>query len=501
MLCWDSRFMQRHSATKALPLVLLILSPACSRLRPPPSALDRLKPCSSSEGPTDAYCGKVEVWENRAARSGRKLSLKVIVLPGLRREPAPDPIFYFAGGPGGGAAKMARMVREPFRSLETDRDIVLVDQRGTGDSNPLTCKFDDKKLDQDTDASVEKLRACLATYTAKADVRDYTTTIAMDDLDDVRQFLGYSKIDLYGGSYGTRAAIVYTRRHADHVRAVILDSVAPTDMRIPLYMARDGQRALELLIRDCERDPACNLRFPSLGERLTRLLDRLGAQPQRVRLIHPRTGAEVDMNIKRMTISNILFAALYSPQTASLLPLLIERAEKGDFQGFFALVSSADSLAGNIALGMQFSVLCSEDAPRIQPGAIQRETAGTFLGPDIAEWRMKICDFWPRGQVDPSYYDYPQSDVPALILSGELDPVTPPSWGQQVAAHWKNARHIVVPGTGHGAIASGCVMKLAREFLDKGSAAGLDVTCVQRVRRPPFFLGPAGPDPQGAVQP
>jgi pimeloyl-ACP methyl ester carboxylesterase len=484
----------------ALLLVLLLLPPSCSRLRPPLSALERLNPCASADGPTDGYCGTVDVWEDRAARSGRKLALKVILLPGLRREPAPDPIFYLAGGPGAGAAKMARTIREPFRSLETDRDIVLVDQRGTGDSNPLTCSFDENKLDQDTDASVEKLRACLASYPAKADVRDYTTSIAMDDLDDVRQFLGYSKIDLYGGSYGTRAAIVYTRRHPDHVRAVILDSVAPTDMRIPLYMARDGQRALELLIRDCERDPACNKRFPALGDRLTRLLARLGAQPQRVRLIHPRTGAEMEVNVKRLTISNILFASLYSPLTASLLPLLIERAEKGDFQGFLALVTPSDALAGNMALGMQFSVLCSEDAPRIEPGAIQRETAGTFLGSDMADWRMKICGFWPRGQVDPGYYDYPQSDAPALILSGELDPVTPPSWGQKVAAHWKNSRQIVVPGTGHGAITSGCVMKLAREFLNKGSAADLDVGCVQRVRRPPFFLGPSGPDPQGAIQ-
>jgi pimeloyl-ACP methyl ester carboxylesterase len=490
----------RLTAKNALLLALVLVQPSCSRLRPPPSALDRLKPCSSAEGPTDAYCGKVEVWEDRTARAGRKLALKVIVLPGLRREPAPDPIFYFAGGPGGGAAKMARTVREQFRSLQTDRDIVLVDQRGTGDSNPLTCKFDDDKLDQDTDASVEKLRACLAKYPEKADVRNYTTSIAMDDLDDVREFLGYSKIDLYGGSYGTRAAIVYTRQHADHVRAVILDSVAPTDMRIPLYMARDGQRALELLIRDCERDPACHTRFPDLSDRLTRLLARLSAKPERVRLIHPRTGAVVDINVKRLTISNILFASLYSPQAAALLPLLIERAEKGDFQGFLALGSPGDAVAGNMALGMQFSVLCSEDAPRIEAGSIQRETNGTFMGSEMADWRMKICGFWPRAQVDPSYYDYPQSDVPALILSGELDPVTPPTWGQQVASHWKNARHIVVPGTGHGAIATGCVMKLAREFLNKANAANLNVDCVQRVRRPPFFLGPSGPDPQGAIQ-
>jgi pimeloyl-ACP methyl ester carboxylesterase len=492
--------MRSLRAKNAILVVLWLFPVACSRFRPAPSALDRLKPCGTAEGPNDAYCGKVEVWEDRIARAGRKLALKVIVLPGLRREPAPDPIFYFAGGPGAGAAKMARMIREPFRSLQTDRDIVLVDQRGTGDSNPLTCKLDEEKVDQEIEPSVDKLRACLAAYPAKADVRDYTTTIAMDDLDDVRQFLGYPRINLYGGSYGTRAAIVYARRHADHVRAVILDSVAPTDMRIPLYMARDGQRALELLLHDCDQDPACHKRFPAIGERLTQLLARLNSQPERVHIIHPRTGAAIEINIRRVMISNILFAALYSPQTAALVPLLIERAEKGDYQGFLALGSLNDGVADNMALGMQFSVLCSEDAPRIEAGAIERESAGTFLGGDVAGWRMKICDFWPRGQVDSSYYDYARSDAPALILSGELDPVTPPSWGQQVASHWKNSRHIIVPGTGHGAIASGCVMKLAREFLDKASAANLNVECVQRVRRPPFFLGPSGPDPQGTTQ-
>ena len=395
---------------------------------------------------------------------------------------------------------MARQIREAFRTLQTDRDIVLVDQRGTGDSGPLDCKPDEEKLDEAPQAALDLLRACLATYQAKTDVRDYTTTIAMDDLDDVRQFLGYSKINLYGGSYGTRAAIVYTRRHAAHVRSVILDSVAPTDMRIPLYMARDGQRALELLIRDCERDPGCHQRFPALGDRLSRLLARLDSHPERVRVTHPRTGAETELTIKRGTITKVLFGALYSPQTAALLPLLIERAEKGDYQGFLALASPGDAIADNMAIGMQFSVLCSEDAPRIDPASIERESAGTFSGAEMAAMRLKICGFWPRGQVDADYYDNIKSDVPALILSGELDPVTPPSWGEQVASQWKNSRHIIVPGTGHGAIASGCVLKLVREFLNKGSAANLNVDCVQRVRRPPFFLGPSGPDPLGAVK-
>lgn len=482
----------------ALILVLTLLPLSCSRLRPPASALDRLKPCASAEGPTDAYCGKMDVWEDRAARAGRKLALKVIVLPGLRREPAPDPIFFLAGGPGQGAAKMARQIRELFRTLQTDRDIILVDQRGAGDSSPLDCKLDDDKLDQNPQVGVEKLLACLAGYKAKADVRHYTTSIAMDDLDDVRRFLGYSRINLYGGSYGTRAAIVYTLRHAASVRSVVLDGVAPTDMRIPLYMARDGQRALELLLRDCERDAACRQRFPALGDRLTRLLARLDTKPQRVRVIHPRTGAEVEIDVKRSTISGALFGALYSAQMSTLVPLLIERADKGDFQGFLALGTANEGVTENMSFGMSFSILCSEDAPRIEPGAIQREAAGSFLGVEAAEWRMKVCDSWPRGQVDSAYYDSPPIDAPALILSGELDPVTPPSWGEQVASHWKNARHVVVPGSGHGVFVNGCVMKLIRSFLDQAGAANLNVECIGRVRRPPFFLGPSGPDPQGA---
>jgi pimeloyl-ACP methyl ester carboxylesterase len=283
------------------------------------------------------------------------------------------------------------------------------------------------------------------------------------------------------------------------VRSVVLDGVAPTDMRLPLYMARDGQRALGLLLRDCEQDPGCRQRFPQIGDRLSRLLTRLDSQPQKVHLIHPRTGAEVEINVKRSTIAGALFGALYSPQTAALVPLLIERAEKNDFQGFLALGSLSDGIVENMAQGMHFSVVCSEDAPRILAGAIQSEAAGTFIGAEMAEWRMKACAFWPVGQVENAYYDSAESDVPALILSGELDPITPPAWGQQVASHWKNSRHVVVPGVGHGTVASGCVMKVMHEFIDQATTANLNLDCVQRVRRPSFFLGPAGPDPQGAT--
>lgn len=485
------------TAFLSLAAAVLILT-SCASLRPP-SVTDRLRPCKSSEGPSDAYCGILQVWENREARTGRKIPLKIVVLPALKQEYSPDPVFFLAGGPGQGAAELADLIQEPYRRIQTSRDIVLVDQRGTGRSNPLECK-PPKDEDEDTGndpvpAMLQRLHGCLASYQSKADVRQYTTPIAMDDLDEVRQYLGYSKINLYGGSYGTRAAIVYVRRHPASTRAVIIDGVAPPDILLPLYMARDSQRALGLLFRDCEKDPACAHRFPHLQDRFQALLDRLTAHPEHVRYADPRTGEEKQLDAKRLTVTGSVFAALYSPLTSALLPLLIEQSEKGNFTGFLALGAAFDPTASTIALGMHFSIVCSEDATHIPPGAVDREAANTFLGAEVAEDRLKPCEFWPKGNIDASYFNNTPSNIPALILSGELDPVTPPVWGQQIAAVWKNSRHIVVPNAGHGTWSSGCVLKLMSQFLNEGTAANLDPTCTNRIERPPFFLGLSGPDP------
>ncbi len=484
--------------------VALLLS-SCAQLHQA-SATDRLTPCKAAEGPGDAYCGTLAVWENRQSKSGRKIDLKIVLLPALKQKYAPDPVFFLAGGPGQGAAELAGLIHDPFHLIQTDRDIVFVDQRGTGKSNPLACKSveadeaDEAVEDKDLGAlMVARLHACLDSYKAKADVTQYTTPIAMDDLDDVRQFLGYPKINLYGGSYGTRAALVYARSHADHTRAVIIDGVAPTDMRLPLYMARDSQASLDLLLRDCENNAACNQRFPKIRDRLQTLLARLSAHPEHVRYVHPRTGLEKSLDARRLTVAGSIFSSLYSTTTAALVPLLIEQAEKGNYTGLLALASPGESPASDLAQGMHFSVVCSEDAPRIEPGSVQREAVGTFLGSELADIRLKPCAFWPRGQLHPAYYENTSSDLPALILSGAADPVTPPIWGQQIASKWKNSRHVVVPATGHGAWASGCVMKLMAQFLSDGSAAKLDTACVANVKRPPFFLGPSGPDPMGVA--
>jgi pimeloyl-ACP methyl ester carboxylesterase len=394
------------------------------------TAVDVLSPCTSEQGPTDALCGRLEVFEDRSARAGRKISLKIVVWPAVSSDPKPDPLVFLAGGPGQGAAKLARPVRDLFSSLQNERDLVLVDQRGTGDSSPLECKSDDDSLaalNEPDEIGLARLRDCLAGY--EADPRFYTTPLAMDDLDDVRGYLGYDRINVYGGSYGTRAGLVYLRQHGDRVRTIVLDGVAPPDMRLPLFVPRDGHRALERLLVDCEADTACGSKYPNLRERVRQLFTRLGTAPPTVRLSHPRTGAVEDVKVDARLVANLVFGALYSPLMSSLVPELLARAERNDFQGMLALAMMNESTASSVSLGMQLSVICAEDVPRIAPGESERAAEGSLFGRDMLMGHVKACGFWPHGELPADFYEPVRSTVPALILSGDVDPITPPSWG------------------------------------------------------------------------
>ncbi len=463
-------------------------------------ATDRLKPCAGDDTPVDAYCGTLKVFENRATRQGRQIELNIVVLPALRADAKPDPLFFLAGGPGQGAAKMAKGLREMFRQVLTDRDMVLVDQRGTGKSNPLNCEDEDDSLKAFARTEAETLallKTCMAGY--DADLRLYTTSIAMDDLDDVRAFLGYDKINIYGGSYGTRAGLVYLRQHGDRVRSAILDGVAPTNMRLPLFFPRDVQRALDLLIADCAASTACNTKYPNLHTRLRDLMARLDKAPPTVAVVHPRTGERGAITMTARILANILAGTLYIPIASSLIPALVERAEQNDFQGLLALASIGDNGTPlNMSVGMHLSVICAEDAPRITPADVAKESAGTLFGPYVMRMQQDACGFWPRAEVADSFYEPVTSPVPTLVMSGEIDPVTPPMWGEDVAKHLPASKHIVMPGTGHTAGGTGCGLRIIRNFLAKGDTEGLDTSCMTNVKRPPFFVTPAGPDPAAA---
>ena len=463
------------------------------------SAIDKLNPCTGYDTPVDAYCGTLKVYENRATKQGRQIDLNIVVLPALRSDASPDPLFFLAGGPGQGAAQLAKVVRTIFQRVQSDRDIVLVDQRGTGKSNPLNClESDDDSLQaiMETNAqALEKLKACQAKY--DADLTLYTTPIAMDDLDDVRAFLGYDKINVYGGSYGTRAALVYMRQHGDRVRTAILDGVAPPNMRLPLYFPRDTQRAFELLAKDCAADAGCNQAYPNLLERMRAVIDRLDKNPPTVKMTHPRTGEVADIKIDARVMANVIVTALYQPIMTTLVPAIVAAAEKNDFQSMLALASMSGGGGDtpNMAIGMQLSVICAEDAPKNTADDLTKGSESTLFGKYVMSIQQEACSFWPRGHVDDSFYEPVTSSIPTLVLSGEVDPVTPPSWGEQVASTLSNSKHIIIGGTGHTAGGTGCGQRLMREFIEEGSPAALDTSCVDRVRRPAFFVSPAGPDP------
>jgi len=466
-------------------------------------AIDRLKPCTGDDAPSDAYCGTLKVYENRATKQGRQIDLNIVVLPALRTDSQPDPLFFLAGGPGQGAAKLARLVREMFRRVQNDRDIVLVDQRGTGKSNPLNCDSEDDSLSaimETPEQSLARLKTCMSKY--DADLTQYTTTIAMDDLDDVRAFLGYDKVNVYGGSYGTRAALVYMRQHGDRIRTAILDGVAPTNMRLPLYFPRDTQRAFDLLVKDCETDAGCHTAYPDLGNRMKALMARLEKNPPTVKATHPRTGETGDVRIDARLLAGVVVTALYSPIASALVPAIINSAEHNDFQSMLALAALGETGGDpNMSIGMQLSVICAEDAPRNTPDELKKEADATLFGKYVMQIQTDACTFWPRGAVDASFYEPVKSPVATLVMSGEIDPVTPPMWGQQVADSLPNSKHVVIPGTGHTPGGTGCGQRIIKSFIDSGSINSIDTSCTAKVKRPPFFLTPAGPDPNRPPSP
>ncbi|MGB1716891.1 MAG: alpha/beta hydrolase [Candidatus Latescibacterota bacterium] len=452
-----------------------------------------LTPCPAGQiKASGAECGTLEVYEDRQAQQGRTIALNVAVLPAFSRNPAPDPLFAFAGGPGMGSTELAGMAESALRRVREERDIVLIDQRGTGASGPLDCAIDDvdSTLYQEDPIGwvIERLNACREGY--EADLRRYTTPIAMDDVDDVRRALGYERINVWGGSYGTRAALVYMRRHPERVRSAILDGLAPPEIRLPLHMGTDAQRALDKLWSDCAADAACATTYGNISAKFDSLLVRF-AEPVEIAFQHPRTGQTIRAPLRSYGIASLVRTALYSAEFSSLIPLVIDRAYAGDYAPLAALGDPWEDISSKMSQGMFYSVVCSEDVPFIDDSE-KAQLSSSFFGPEAIDMMQTVCASWPRGDLPADYHEPVSTDHPTLVLSGNLDPVTPPRWGESVAEHLPNARHIVVPGVGHGATPNGCVPKLIAQFIDAASAAQLDAECVQSLDRPLFFTSYTG---------
>ncbi len=459
---------------------------------------------TSDEVPTqvDAQCGKLTVYEDRASAAGRQIDLNVAVVPAKNRDSEPDPLFLLAGGPGQAAVEVFPQVKFAFEEINEDRDIVLVDQRGTGGSNPLECTPPDDQDDPDVDELVAWARSCVQELESRADVRLYTTTVAMADLDEVRDALGYEKVNLYGGSYGSRAALEYLRRYPDRVRTVTIDSVVPPDLALGTTVARDAQNALDLTFERCAADEACRTAFPRLESQFAEMIDTIVEEPIELEINHPVTGVMTEVTLKRERVAAALRFLSYSPETAALIPLLVrETVESGAYDRLAAqILLVGDSAANLINLGMHFSVVCAEDVPFYDADDISQHNADTYIADYMTDQLSSICEVWPRGEIPDDLKDPVVSDVPVLVLSGEVDPVTPPAYGESAARALENSLHLVAPGQGHGVLTRGCVAETVAEFVSAGDLEGLDTDCVDDLEAPPFFLNYSGPVPVPPTQ-
>ncbi len=450
-----------------------------------------LKECRVVGVESAVRCATIEVPENRAVAQGRKIAINVVVLPATARSKHPDPIFFFAGGPSQAASDFARPALTMFAGLNTKRDIVLVDQRGTGKSNGLFCKSGDAweiaamEPDKRERLSVQELSKCRADLLQKADLTQYTTTIAMADIEAVRAALGYPQINLWGGSYGTRAAQEYLRRYPDKVRSVILDGVAPPALVLPANFSRDADAALLKGLDACTKDKACTQRYTSFEDDLRATMAALRRSPVHTTVADPYLGTPRKVILDDKLLSSTIFATLYSPEALALVPYAIDRAKRGDFAPWAALTSLlSNDMDDKNAMGMRLSVVCAEDIPRLEKS---RPQFGEFFGDFFVREFSKACTDWPRGDVPSDFFTPVKSDKPVLILSGALDPVTPPQYGEEVKNTFTNSVHLVAPQLGHGVSLKGCAPKLIKQFVEAGRVDALDGKCLERLPRPMYF--------------
>jgi len=457
------------------------------------------QPCRVDGLAHEVLCGSVARALDPARPDGPQIEVHYVVVPALARRKLPDPVFLLAGGPGQSAISLAPQVMGVFARLNNRRDIVFVDQRGTGRSAPLDCDEPREVAlaeSADPQAQLRRLAACrerllkLPYVRSAADLGFFTTTLAMQDLDAVRQAIGAERINLVGASYGTRAGLEYQRQFPVAVRRSVLDGVAPPDMVLPASAATDAQAALDALFTACAAEAACAREWPLLRQAWDALLASL---PRAVSVPDPLTGKTESFTLTRELLLGAVRAPLYVPTLAAALPAAIHAASQGRFEALAALAGALSRRGGpRLYTGMHFAVICVEDAPRMDSA---RAAATRDFGDGLAPLYAQACTAWPRGAVPEAFYKIGPAATPVLLLSGGIDPATPPRHAARVVqALGAKARHVVVPNAGHGLLGSGCVPDLLYRFIDAADdtqALALDTACITAIPRPGAFVPPA----------
>ena len=490
----------RGTGTAVLAIVMLVAASCAPLVTPPQSAEPSARPIILAGNPmtpcrlggNPAVCGTLRVPEDPRNPSGRAIDLRVMVLPAASAEAKADPLFLLSGGPGGAATYDFGWTPSIFQQLHAERDFVMVDQRGTGGSNRMMVPALPDMNGLPEEEIVAKIAEVLAGL--PGDLRFYTTFVAMEDLDAVRQALGYDQINLYGASYGATAAQYYLRQHGDHVRAVVLDGGTLLDVPVFERMAANSQRALEIQFDRCFADAACRQAYPDLRAEFAAVLVRLQTGSISTAVVDPNTGEPIV--IDATTFASALHGALVSAATLSELPSLVHTAYLGDW----TLV--ADAIRAQIVpeaadvtrLVMSVVIRCSEAWARFDPSEVAR-LAGNSYGREAmvaaARNQARTCQYTPRGVV-PDGDDQPvRSSVPALFIVGEADPQDPPGNIADASIELPNSRTLVVPGQAHTVGHVGCMPTVIAAFIHAGTAAGLDGSCVNtKVPVPTFRTTP-----------
>lgn len=446
--------------------------------------------CRLPEFAQEVQCGKIQRPLNPAQPDGKKIDVHYVVLPSQDRNKLQDAVFLLAGGPGQSAINVASWGQAILSRLNRRRDLVFVDQRGTGRSAPLHCPELENAADFADNAAMQKMaQSCMKTLQALpyGELQYFSTSIAVQDLEAVRRELAYSAVNLVGASYGTRVGLEYLRQFPKSVKRLVLDGVVPPDL--PLA-SLDAQKALDGVFADCEKTPQCTRAYPDLAQRWTRLLDSL---PQQIKLKHPRLSTEVSVKLTRDSLLGLVHKTLYASSSTAALPYALTQAERGNYAPLVTL-SGALSLPGpaGIVYGMHLSVMCAE-AYAAPAKSVSTKEKDDFEKATAAQYKS-ICAEWPRAEIPAGFLNIPVSAAPALLLSGGIDPVTPIPYGATVAqALGKNARHISIQNSGHGLLVQGCVRDLVYRFLSAKSdpeANAVDATCVRQIPRPLAWQAP-----------
>lgn len=447
--------------------------------------------------PVNAECATVQVPENWDAPEVRMISLALALVPSRAGKPEPDPVFLLAGGPGQSARESWRSVAGAFRQVLGQRHVVLLDQRGTGASHRFDCPVSDPleplAVDFDPAAAAAQARACVDAVKDTHDARYYTSEDAARDLDHVRSLLGATQINLVGVSYGTRMAQVYARRFPGAVRTMLLDSPVPATLLLGSEHAMNLEDTLKTQLHRCRDDPACGERFGDPYATLKQLQADWAAAPRMVWIRDPRTGEAIERPLAPGTLATVARLYMYAGETAALLPLSLSEAAAGRPEPLIAqAVMIGEELGAQIAMGMHWSVICSEDAPKF---TARPQDAGTLLGDTFVALAKAWCSAWPQRPAPADFHAPLTGSWPTLVLTGEFDPVTPPRYGEEIARQLAKARHLSMRGQGHGVLDRGCAPQLLASFIESADPGKPDASCLDSLEAPPFFLNFSGSAP------